>query len=57
LKFEPARFNGNRNQQSNNYDNKWNGTNMQSQPLTEDSYFYTVKLDDKTRTGFIILKR
>jgi gliding motility-associated-like protein len=40
-----------------NYDNTWNGTNQQNQPLAEDSYFYTIKLDDKTTNGFVILKR
>ena len=40
-----------------NYKNNWQGTNMQNVPLTEDTYFYTLKLDGTTKTGFIIIKR
>jgi gliding motility-associated-like protein len=40
-----------------NYANKWNGINIQGSPLTEDTYFYTLKLDEVARRGFIIIKR
>ncbi len=40
-----------------NYANKWNGTNTKNEPLTEDTYFYTLKLDEALRTGFVIIKR
>ncbi|MES2679963.1 MAG: gliding motility-associated C-terminal domain-containing protein [Bacteroidota bacterium] len=40
-----------------NYDNRWNGTNMQGSPLTEDTYFYSLKMGETTLTGFIIIKR
>jgi len=40
-----------------NYDNRWNGTNAEGMPLTEDTYFYILKTGATTRTGFVILKR
>ena len=39
------------------YNNTWNGTNAQNTPLTEDTYFYTLKLDEASKTGFVIVKR
>ncbi|HOZ86876.1 MAG TPA: gliding motility-associated C-terminal domain-containing protein, partial [Bacteroidia bacterium] len=40
-----------------NYDNRWNGTNMDNNPLTDDTYFYSLKMGETTLTGFIIIKR
>jgi gliding motility-associated-like protein len=40
-----------------NYKNNWGGLNSGGAPLTEDTYFYTLKLDGSTKTGFIIIKR
>jgi gliding motility-associated-like protein len=39
------------------YKNKWNGINQDGKPLTEDTYFYVVKLDGETRTGYVLIKR
>ncbi len=40
-----------------NYKNNWGGTNSQNAHLTEDTYYYTLKLDDSNKSGFIIIKR
>lgn len=40
-----------------NYKNTWNGINRNGQPLTDDTYFYEVKLDGQVKTGYVLIKR
>ncbi|OFX39722.1 MAG: hypothetical protein A2X08_07880 [Bacteroidetes bacterium GWA2_32_17] len=40
------------------YDNSWDGKSMNNSVLSEDTYFYVLKLDEKnSRKGYVILKR
>jgi gliding motility-associated-like protein len=43
--------------EDNDYKNKWNGVNQDGQPLAEDNYFYVAKLDNETKTGYVLIKR
>jgi gliding motility-associated-like protein len=39
------------------YNNEWNGSNQQGESLPEDTYFYVLSMNEKTYTGYIVLKR
>ena len=41
-----------------NYDNRWNGTDLNGMPLPEDTYFYVVKTEATVSlNGYIVIKR
>ena len=40
-----------------NYDNSWNGSNQNGEMLIEDTYFYILRLGNKSFEGFVIIKR
>jgi gliding motility-associated-like protein len=43
---------------SDNYDNRWNGTNNNGYVLPDDTYFYVLTVDDgREYKGYIVLKR
>jgi gliding motility-associated-like protein len=39
------------------YKNNWFGTNKNGEPLSEDTYFYLIKLNNKIKNGYITIKR
>jgi len=40
------------------YQNNWDGNNNSGAPLTDDTYYYTLKLStEKIMTGFVVIKR
>jgi gliding motility-associated-like protein len=44
--------------QSNNYDNKWNGIDYNSNPLANDTYFYILKSSNGSSfSGYIMIRR
>ncbi|MCX7954251.1 MAG: gliding motility-associated C-terminal domain-containing protein [Bacteroidales bacterium] len=43
---------------SENYNNKWDGKNMDNNDLPEDTYFYLLKKNNKPyKSGFVVIKR
>lgn len=42
---------------TNRYDNSWNGTGENSQPLPEDIYYYVLEVNAEVFTGFVAIKR
>lgn len=49
---------GNQVYKSLNYDNLWNGEDLNGKPLPEDTYFYVVKAENSVSlNGFVVIKR
>jgi gliding motility-associated-like protein len=43
--------------QNENYQNDWKGTNNRNEKLSEDTYYYIIKVPTlKNTTGFVIIK-
>ncbi|MCE3279159.1 MAG: hypothetical protein K0S44_1350 [Bacteroidetes bacterium] len=42
---------------SDNYENNWNGKSKEGVDLVADTYYYIIKVNGKTYSGFIVLKR
>jgi gliding motility-associated-like protein len=43
---------------SENYDNKWNGVNLNGKPLDNDTYFYVLKSTNAlSLSGYVMIKR
>ena len=40
-----------------NYDNQWDGQDYNGNPLPDDTYFYVIKTDGKSRTGYIVIRK
>ena len=49
---------GNMVYESSDYKNNWNGKNMSGEDLSDDTYYFTLKIDSKnTVKGYVVLKR
>ena len=40
-----------------NYDNQWNGEDYNGNPLPDDTYFYVIRTDRNSRTGYIVIRK
>jgi gliding motility-associated-like protein len=40
-----------------NYDNQWNGVDYNGNPLPDDTYFFVIRTDRNSRTGYIVIRR
>ena len=40
-----------------NYDNQWNGADYNGNPLPDDTYFFVIRTDRNSRTGYIVIRK